>query len=91
MISISNLSVSTSAAVGTTIGTLTTYNASGTAIKANYVLTKNSAGYFAISGSNLVTAGAPVPVGNYSVRVHANGTNTSLSGNAHFVVTVTSP
>ena len=91
MISISNLSVSTSAPVGTTIGTLSTYNASGTAIKANYVLTKNSAGYFAISGSNLVTAGSPIPVGNYSVRVHTNGTNTSWSGNAHFVVTVTSP
>jgi hypothetical protein len=48
-------------------------------------LTKNSAGFFAISGNNLVTAfSGSFSAGNYSVRVHATGTNTRFSGNAVF-------
>jgi len=88
MISISNLTVSGTAPVGTIIGALTSRDASGTAQNCNYTLTKNSAGFFGISGRNLITERASLPVGNYSVRVHANGTNVRLSGNAHFVVTV---
>ena len=88
-ISINNLVISTKAAVGAPIGTLSLKNSSAIGIKANFMLTKNSAGFFAISGYNLVTAGASIPPGNYSVRIKANGTNTSLKGNATFVIAVT--
>jgi hypothetical protein len=52
-------------------------------------LTKNSAGFFAMSGNNLVTARGSIPVGNYSVRIHAVATNSRFSGNANFVIAVT--
>src|SRR5215813_3207828 len=55
MISISNLTVSTKAAGGATVGTLTMMNAGKTALAANFTLTEDAGGFFGISGSNLVT------------------------------------
>ena len=64
------------------------YNASLTTMNANFMLTKGSAGYFAISGYNLVTSNV-IPPGNYSVRVNAVGTKTWWDDQANFVITVT--
>jgi hypothetical protein len=88
-ISIDRLTVSTKALVGGTIGVVTVRDASGTALTSEYTLTKNSAGFFAMSGNNLVTARGSIPVGNYSVRIHAVSTNIWFSGNANFVIAVT--
>jgi hypothetical protein len=89
-VSISNSSISTKAAVGSTIGVLTFSDATGTAQKSEFGLTKNSAGFFTVSGNNLVTGRASIPVGIYSVRVRAVATNAALKGNADFVIAVTS-
>jgi hypothetical protein len=75
--------------VGTTIGALTVQDALGAALVSEYTLTKNSAGFFAISGNNLVTERGSMPVGDYSVRIHAVATNSRFSGNADFVIAVT--
>jgi hypothetical protein len=88
-ISISNLTVSTKAPVGTTIGALTVQDASGAALVGEYRSTKNSAGFFAVSGNNLVTQRGSIPVGNYSVRLHAVAANSRFSGKANFVIAVT--
>jgi len=88
-ISISNLTINNNAIPGTIVGVLTARDASGTVIPCNFILTKNSAGFFAISGNNLVTAWSGSAIaGNYPVRVHANGINTSFSGNARFTTIV---
>ena len=85
----SNLTVSNTAPAGTTIGLLTTTDASGTAIPCNYMLTKGSIGYFAIAGDNLITAWtAPATPGHYSIRLRALGSNTRFSGSATFTVEV---
>jgi hypothetical protein len=89
MISLSNLTVSTKAAVGAVIGTVKLLNASDTAMNANDNLSKGSAGFFAVSGSNLVTVNPLIPPGYYSVRVRAVGTKTWWSETANFVITVT--
>jgi hypothetical protein len=88
-ITISNLRVADNAPAGTIIGMLTATNAPGTVIPCNFMLTKKSAGYFAISGANLITqwTGSIAP-GYYSVRVRANGINSRFSGSATFTITV---
>jgi hypothetical protein len=88
-ISIDSLTVSTNALAGATIGVLTVKDASGAALTSEYILTKGSAGFFAISGNNLVTERGSIPVGNYSVRIHAVATNSWFSDNANFVIAVT--
>lgn len=88
-ISISNLYVNNNAPPGTVIGVLTARDALGNALPCEFTLTKNSAGSFAISGNNLVTAwGGSTTVGFYSVRVHAVGIMARFSGNALFTVLV---
>ncbi|TMK50782.1 MAG: hypothetical protein E6G70_05105 [Alphaproteobacteria bacterium] len=82
-ISISNVIVNSSAPPGTVIGVLTSWDASGNVVPCTYTLTKGSAGYFAVSGSKLVTAwSAPAVPGYYSVRIQAIGTTTRFSGSA---------
>ena len=84
-ISISNLTVNNNAPASTVVGVLTAHDASGTDIPCNFILTKNSAGFFAISGNSLITAfSGSILAGNYSVRVHATGTNTRFGGNPMF-------
>jgi hypothetical protein len=89
MIALDNLTVSTQAAAGTTVGTLTLLNESLTAIAANFQLTKNSAGFFATSGNQIVTLSSALPAGNYAVVVRAVGTNTWWSEEGSYVITVT--
>jgi hypothetical protein len=88
-ITISNLIVSNTVPAGTTIGVLTTTDASGAVVPCNYMLTKGSIGYFAIAGNNLVTAwSVPATPGHYSVRIRAIGSSTIFSGFATFTVDV---
>src|ERR1700740_29702 len=88
-ITISNLIVNNTVPAGTTIGVLTTTDASGIVFPCNYMLTKGSIGYFAIAGNNLVTGwSVPVTPGHYSVRIRAIGSSTIFSGSATFTVDV---
>jgi hypothetical protein len=89
MISINNSTVSTKAAVGATVGTLTMMNAGGTVLATNFILTKSAAGFFGISGSNLVTERSAIPLGMYSVRVRGAATTAYYANNAYFIITVT--
>jgi hypothetical protein len=86
---ISGLSVSTKAPVGTMIGALALYDDTATSRFANFISDENSAGFFGISGTQLVTQRASIPPGYYGVQVYANAVNLSLRGKAAFVVTVT--
>ncbi len=71
-IQISNLILNNNAPKATIIGVLAAYDASGTIIPCTFTVTKNSAGFFAISGNNLVTAfSGSISPGTYSVRVRA--------------------
>ena len=88
-ISISNLTINNNEPAGTLVGVLTAQDGPGTVIPCNFILTKNSAGFFAISGNSLATARASISAGYYSVRVRTNGTNTKFSGNAVFTIAVT--
>jgi hypothetical protein len=88
MISINNSTFSTTAPIGTVVGTLKLNNASLTAMGANFRLNEGCAGYFAISGNNLVTSNVIVP-GIYSIRVSGVGTQTWWDEKATFVITVT--
>jgi len=89
-IAISNLVVKNNVPSGTTVGVLTARDASAKWLPCNFTLTKNSAGFFAISGNNLVTVwSGSAAAGIYSVRVHATCTNAYFSGNATFAITIT--
>jgi hypothetical protein len=88
-ISIDNLAVSTKAAANTTIGTLTVIDSGGTVRQSNFALTENSAGFFGISGTKLITLGTPIPTGNYCVSVYFNAEYVPLCGDATFVIAVT--
>ena len=88
-LSISKLTVSKTAPEGTVVGTLTLSNAAAAPMAANFVLDANNAGFFGISGSNIVTMRANLPVGNYSVMVDAVGTKQYWDAQGSFVITVT--
>jgi len=89
MISLSNVSVSTNAATGTVVGTLALRDASSTWQAANFILDEGAAGFFAISGSNIVTMNNLIAPGFYSVDVSAVATKINLVDEATFFLTVT--
>ena len=86
---LSNLTVSNKAAAGAVVGTLSLLNASGAAMQANFLLDDDCAGFFGVSGSNLVTMNASLPPGNYSVSVSGVGTKTYWAADGNFTITVT--
>ena len=86
---ISNLTISSAAPAGTKVGSLTLYDAASVSRQANYISDENSAGFFGITGNQLVTLRASIPPGYYAVQIYANAENVSLSGEAAFVITVT--
>jgi hypothetical protein len=86
---ISNLTISTKAPAGTVVGGLALYDATAVSRAANYISNENSAGFFGINGSQLVTQRASIPPGYYAVQIYANAENVSLCGKAAFVVSVT--
>jgi hypothetical protein len=90
MISIDKLIISTKAPVGTAVGTLNLLSASmGQMPNVNFILTKDAAGFFSISGSKIVTMNAPIPPGFYSVEVQAVATKVWMDDDAVFTINVT--
>jgi len=90
-ITISNLTVAQNAPAGTIVGTLTASDV-GSIIPCNFILSKSSSGYFAISSNNIVTVwSGSVVSGSYPVRVRAVGITTRFSGSATFIVNVIAP
>ena len=89
MISISNPVVSTKATAGTVVGKLTLLDPNKVGLPANFALTEGAAGFFAVSGSNLVTVSASIAPGLYSVRVQAVATSAWIDDEAVFGITVT--
>jgi hypothetical protein len=88
-ITINNLTVNNNAPQATVIGVLAAYDASGAVIPCTFTATKNSAGFFAISGNSLVTAfSGSISPGIYSVRVRALGPATGFIASAVFNVSV---
>src|SRR6516225_2083766 len=88
-ITISNLTVAQNAPAGTIVGVLTASD-TGVIIPCNFILSKKSSGFFAISSNDLITAwSGSIAPGYYSVRVHAVGISKRFSGSATFIVTVT--
>ena len=88
-IRISNLSVSSKAAANAVVGALTLYDAAGTARGTNFTLDTAAAGFFGISGNNLVAVRASVPAGFYGVHVCGNAENVAQTDQAAFIITVT--
>jgi len=89
MIIISNLTVSSKAAANAVVGALTLYDAAGTARAADFILDTAAAGFFGISGNNLVALRASLPVGFYGVHVCGNAEYVAQTDEAYFVITVT--
>jgi hypothetical protein len=87
-IGITNASISTKAAAGSTIGVLSLIDYSGFNRPANYTLDENSAGLFGITGNNLVML-RTVPPGIYSIEVYANAQYVALSSQGNLIITVT--
>jgi hypothetical protein len=88
-IMISNLTVSSKAAANAVVGALTLYDANGTVRGTNFTLDMDAAGFFGISGNNLVALRASVPVGFYEVHVCGNAEYVAQTDDAYFVITVT--
>ena len=88
-IMISNLTVSAKAAANAVVGALTLYDAAGTVRGTNFTLDTDAAGFFGISGNNLVALRASVPVGFYGVHVSGNAQYVAQTDEAYFVITVT--
>jgi hypothetical protein len=88
-IMISKLTLSSKAAANAVVGALTLYDDAGTARTANFTLDTAAAGFFGISGNNLVAVRASVPVGFYGVHVYGNAENVAQTDEADFIITVT--
>jgi hypothetical protein len=88
-IMISNLTVSSKAAANAVVGALTLYDATGTVRGANFTLDTGAAGFFGISGNNLIALRASLPVGSYGVYASGNAEYTAQTDEAYFVIVVT--
>ena len=88
-IMISNLTVSSKAAANAVVGALTLYDAAGKVQATNFILDTAAAGFFGISGNNLIAVRASVPAGFYGVHVCGNAENVAQTDEADFIITVT--
>ena len=87
---LSNLTVSGKAAAGAVVGTLSLAECLRRSDASQFLLDDDCAGFFGISGSNLITMNASLPPGNYSVSVSGVGTKTYWAADGNFTITVTS-
>jgi len=85
MIMISNLTVSSKAAANAVVGALTLYDAAGTARGTNFTLDTGAAGFFGISGNNLIALRASLPVGFHAVQVSGNYGVRVVGGGPHTI------
>ena len=88
-IMLTNTTISTKAAAGAIIGSLSLVDSTGVSRIANFTSTEDAAGYFGISGNNLVTLRASIPPGNYCVQIYGNAEYVPLSSEASFAIGVT--
>jgi hypothetical protein len=88
-IMISNLTVSSKAAANAVVGALTLYDAAGAVRPTNFILDEEAAGFFGISGNNLLAVRASLPVGFYGVRVCGNATSVAQTDKVNLVIQVT--
>ena len=88
-IMISSVTVSSKAAANAVIGALTLYDATGTARGSNFTLDTDAAGFFGISGNNLIALRTSLPVGFYGVHVSGNAQYVAQTDEAYFVIAVT--
>jgi hypothetical protein len=87
-ITISNLTVATSAPAETVVGVLTATDAR-VVVPCDFILSKKASGYFAVAANNVVAAwSAPPAPGYYPLRVRAVGIDTWFADSATFVVNV---
>jgi hypothetical protein len=89
MIGLTQTTVSTNAAAGAVVGTLSLRDAAGAWQAANFILDENAAGFFTISGSNIVIVNHGIAPAFYSVKVTAVATKVTLTSEATFTLTVT--
>jgi hypothetical protein len=89
MISISGVTVSSKAPVGAVVGAVSVNDPDGTGRRFNMTLTEGSAGFFNVSGINLVTLKTPIPPGYYPISIHVSAQFARLEDDATFVVQVT--
>ena len=90
MISMSNITVSTNAAAGATVGTLSLLDASGAVLTSHFQLTENNAGFFYLSGNSVVTMRAAIAPGFYPLSINGIALHAAWSEDSSFVVQVTS-
>ena len=88
-IMLTSSTVSMKAAAGTIIGALSLIDSTGVSRMANFTSNEDAAGFFGISGNNLVTLRAPIAPGYYSVQICGNGEYMPLSADSTFTITVT--
>ena len=88
MITLSNNTVSATAAANTTVGTLTLLDGSRTARTANWSLTPEAASYFNAGGAVISTLRKSIPAGFYAIKVRANATTVNLKEKARFIIQV---
>jgi hypothetical protein len=88
-ICVSNLTISTKAPAGAVIGAITVLDTDGTKRNANLALTEGVAGFFNVSGGNLVTLRAAIPPGFYSVYIQSSAQFVRYDDEGHFVIQVT--
>jgi hypothetical protein len=89
MLSISNLTVSTKAAAGATVGNLSLFDASGTLLTSHFQLTENCAGFFYLNGNSVVTMRAAISPGFYPLSVNGIALHAAWSEDSIFVLQVT--
>ena len=89
MISLSNITIPANSPKGTVVGTFALLNASGVGMNANFILSQNSAGFFAVSDYKLVTVAAAMPAAMYCIKVTGAGTSTAWEEKATFPIIVT--
>ena len=90
MISMSNITVSTKAAPGATVGALSLWDASGALLTSHFQLTKKSAGFFYLNGNSVVTMRAAIAPGFYPLSINGIALHAAWSEDSSFVVQVTS-
>ena len=88
-IMISNLTVSSKAAANAVVGALSLYDAAGTVRGTNFTFDTGAAGFFGISGNNVIALRASIPVGFYGVHVCGNAEYVAQTDEAYFVIAVT--
>ena len=86
---VSNLTVSTKAKVGTVIGAISVLDTDATKRNANITLTESVAGFFNVTGGNLVTLRAAIPPGFYSVCIRSSAQYVRYDDETYFVIQVT--